>query len=67
MCFSVGRVDGNWNSMVEAPNAVEKWDTGVNIDLLRFIGAKSINLNSSFVRFSIFNFLWMRLLTAEDE
>ncbi|VDN53664.1 unnamed protein product [Dracunculus medinensis] len=45
---SVGRVDGNWNSMVEAPNAVEKWDTGVNIDLLRFIGAKSINLNSSF-------------------
>uniref|UniRef100_F1KTQ9 2-oxoglutarate dehydrogenase E1 component n=1 Tax=Ascaris suum TaxID=6253 RepID=F1KTQ9_ASCSU len=39
---------GNWSGMIQAPHSVETWDTGVDIDLLRFIGAKSVAIPDGF-------------------
>uniref|UniRef100_A0AC35FBU2 Transketolase-like pyrimidine-binding domain-containing protein n=1 Tax=Panagrolaimus sp. PS1159 TaxID=55785 RepID=A0AC35FBU2_9BILA len=33
---------GNWKGMKQAPKEFTKWDTGVEIDLLKYIGAKSV-------------------------
>uniref|UniRef100_A0A915D301 Transketolase-like pyrimidine-binding domain-containing protein n=1 Tax=Ditylenchus dipsaci TaxID=166011 RepID=A0A915D301_9BILA len=41
---SVDRLQGSWEGFTQAPAAVTQWDTGVNEDLLRFIGAKSVEL-----------------------
>uniref|UniRef100_A0A914RTN1 Transketolase-like pyrimidine-binding domain-containing protein n=1 Tax=Parascaris equorum TaxID=6256 RepID=A0A914RTN1_PAREQ len=38
--------------MTQAPRSVETWDTGVDIDLLRFIGAKSVAIPDGFRLFS---------------
>ncbi|CAI5453123.1 unnamed protein product [Caenorhabditis angaria] len=39
---------GNWNGFIQAPRNIETWDTGVNTDLLRFIGAASVKTPENF-------------------
>ncbi|MFH4974609.1 hypothetical protein AB6A40_001318 [Gnathostoma spinigerum] len=38
----------SWYGMIQAPHSVETWDTGFDVDLLRFIGAKSVSLPEGF-------------------
>ena len=40
---------GTWSGFKEAPNSVTYWDTGVPIDVLRYIGAKSVDFPEDFV------------------
>ncbi|XP_068204205.1 2-oxoadipate dehydrogenase complex component E1 [Palaemon carinicauda] len=37
-----------WSGFVQAPSAVEVWDTGVDASLLKFLGAKSVSVPSDF-------------------
>ncbi|CAB3396919.1 unnamed protein product [Caenorhabditis bovis] len=39
---------GNWEGFKQAPKCIETWDTGVDIDLLRFIGAASVKVPEDF-------------------
>ncbi|XP_072032224.1 2-oxoadipate dehydrogenase complex component E1-like [Amphiura filiformis] len=38
-----------WKGFVQAPSHVTAWETGVQSDLLRYIGAKSVEIPSDFV------------------
>ena len=40
---------GSWSGLKEAPNSVTYWDTGVPTDVLRYIGAKSVEFPEDFV------------------
>ncbi|VDM48541.1 unnamed protein product [Toxocara canis] len=46
--YKANHLKGNWNGMVQAPHSMETWDTGVDVDLLRFIGAKSVSVPEGF-------------------
>lgn len=37
-----------WSGMVQAPNAVEVWDTGVNVNTLKQVGLKSVSVPEGF-------------------
>uniref|UniRef100_A0A1B6DWW2 Transketolase-like pyrimidine-binding domain-containing protein n=3 Tax=Clastoptera arizonana TaxID=38151 RepID=A0A1B6DWW2_9HEMI len=37
-----------WTGFSQAPSAVTSWDTGVDVNLLRFIGAKSVSYPDNF-------------------
>lgn len=39
-----------WSGIQQATNCVTTWDTGLDYNLLRFIGEKSVNLPDHFVR-----------------
>ncbi|RXG72744.1 putative 2-oxoglutarate dehydrogenase E1 component DHKTD1, mitochondrial [Armadillidium vulgare] len=39
----------HWGEMKEAPNSIETWDTGVDVMLLKFLGAKSVAVPDNFV------------------
>uniref|UniRef100_A0AC35TR80 RRM domain-containing protein n=1 Tax=Rhabditophanes sp. KR3021 TaxID=114890 RepID=A0AC35TR80_9BILA len=41
-------LEGNWKGFVQAPKAVTKWDTGFDVDHLRFIGAASVKVPENF-------------------
>ncbi|XP_014680768.1 PREDICTED: probable 2-oxoglutarate dehydrogenase E1 component DHKTD1, mitochondrial [Priapulus caudatus] len=53
MPFSLGRpathLEKQWAGMVQAPHEILTWDTGINMDLLRYIGAKSVQYPKDFV------------------
>ena len=38
-----------WSSLRQAPDEVTQWDTGVDLDTLRYVGAKSVALPEDFV------------------
>uniref|UniRef100_A0A0K0FKJ6 Transket_pyr domain-containing protein n=1 Tax=Strongyloides venezuelensis TaxID=75913 RepID=A0A0K0FKJ6_STRVS len=42
-------LQGNWKNYVQAPKAVTVWDTGFDIDHLRYIGAASVNVPKDFL------------------
>ncbi|CAD6186781.1 unnamed protein product [Caenorhabditis auriculariae] len=44
----VTHLQGNWKGFVQAPSSVERWDTGVDVDLLRFVGAASVHFPDNF-------------------
>ncbi|KAB7504279.1 putative 2-oxoglutarate dehydrogenase E1 component DHKTD1, mitochondrial [Armadillidium nasatum] len=39
----------HWGEMKEAPNSIETWDTGVDVMLLKYLGAKSVVVPDNFV------------------
>ncbi|CEF63085.1 Probable 2-oxoglutarate dehydrogenase E1 component DHKTD1 homolog, mitochondrial [Strongyloides ratti] len=41
-------LEGNWKNFIQAPKAVTIWDTGFDIDHLRFIGAASVKVPETF-------------------
>lgn len=40
---------GEWSSMEQPPSAVTQWDTGLPLDVLKYIGAQSIKVPEEFV------------------
>ncbi|XP_023235170.1 probable 2-oxoglutarate dehydrogenase E1 component DHKTD1, mitochondrial isoform X2 [Centruroides sculpturatus] len=38
-----------WSTCVQATNTISKWDTGVPLDVLKFVGAKSVNIPDNFI------------------
>ncbi|CAJ0581966.1 unnamed protein product, partial [Mesorhabditis spiculigera] len=45
---SVKHLQGLWSGFKQAPPSVERWDTGVDSDLLRFVGAASVKTPDGF-------------------
>lgn len=43
-------LDGRWTKMKQAEANVTRWDTGVELDLLRFVGEQSVQVPPNFVR-----------------
>lgn len=43
-------MQGYWKEFKQAPEAVTKWNTGLETDLLKFIGAKSVEIPKDFVK-----------------
>ncbi|KAJ1164601.1 hypothetical protein NDU88_005037 [Pleurodeles waltl] len=41
-------LQAHWSDMVEPTSRITTWDTGVSIDLLKFIGAKSVQVPEEF-------------------
>lgn len=41
---------GRWTKMKQAEANITQWDTGVKLDLLRFVGEKSVQVPPNFVR-----------------
>ncbi|KAI1719617.1 transketolase, pyrimidine binding domain-containing protein [Ditylenchus destructor] len=44
----VDHLEGYWKGFSQAPSAVTKWQTGLDTDLLRYIGAKSVQIPENF-------------------
>ena len=42
-------LQGHWNKLHHASTKLTTWDTGVPADLLRYIGAKSVEVPETFV------------------
>ena len=42
----------NWMEMVEPGNVITDWDTGVPINVLKYVGASSVAIPDDFVRLS---------------
>lgn len=42
-------LEGYWKGFTQAPSAVETWDTGVDLNVLRYVGAASVTLPTGFV------------------
>lgn len=40
---------GQWSGLQQAPGAITQWDTGVDINTLKYVGAKSVALPEDFV------------------
>uniref|UniRef100_A0A1I7XLZ5 RRM domain-containing protein n=1 Tax=Heterorhabditis bacteriophora TaxID=37862 RepID=A0A1I7XLZ5_HETBA len=45
---SVNHLNGYWKGISQAPHDIQKWDTGCHIDLLKYIGAASVNVPPDF-------------------
>lgn len=41
---------GRWTGMKQAEANITQWDTGVDIDLLKFVGQKSVQIPANLVR-----------------
>lgn len=41
---------GRWKGMKQAESNITLWDTGVELNLLDFVGKKSVRVPSNFVR-----------------
>ncbi|EYB99038.1 hypothetical protein Y032_0126g1364 [Ancylostoma ceylanicum] len=41
-------LQGNWKGFVQAPAEVQKWDTGCEINLLKYVGAASVKVPDGF-------------------
>ncbi|KAF8386657.1 ogdh-2, partial [Pristionchus pacificus] len=41
-------LSANWTGMGQAPPSIERWDTGVDLDVLRFVGAASVQTKDGF-------------------
>ncbi|CAI4222752.1 unnamed protein product [Auanema sp. JU1783] len=44
----VNHLNGYWKGFQQAPAAVEQWDTGVDVNLLKYIGAASVKYPDGF-------------------
>lgn len=42
-------LEGHWAGLVQAPQAVSVWDTGSPIDVLKYVGCKSVEVPPDFV------------------
>lgn len=47
-----------WSGIQQAPSAITYWDTGLEYDLLRYIGEQSVYIPEGFVIFCIFRVLF---------
>ena len=45
--------------MVQAPAAITQWDTGMSVEVLKFVGAKSVTFPDDFVSIHSLNFEWI--------
>lgn len=43
-------LEGNWSNFVQPTKSLEVWDTGVDTQLLKYIGTKSVEYPSSLVK-----------------
>jgi len=50
----VHRFKKQWSGMVQPPKTISSWDTGVPVDTLKFVGAKSCCLPHGFVSSLLF-------------
>ncbi|KAL6740878.1 hypothetical protein Aduo_014186 [Ancylostoma duodenale] len=41
-------LEGNWKGFIQAPAEVQKWDTGCDINLLKYVGAASVKVPEGF-------------------
>ncbi|CAJ0592057.1 unnamed protein product [Cylicocyclus nassatus] len=41
-------LEGNWKGFVQAPAEVQKWDTGCDVNLLKYVGAASVKVPEGF-------------------
>lgn len=46
--FSADHLKGYWNGFQQAPAAITTYDTGLSIDLLKYIGAASVKTKEGF-------------------
>lgn len=46
-------LERQWAGLVQSPPHVTHWDTGLSVDLLKFVGAQSVNVPSDLVSFEI--------------
>ena len=51
MEFQPFHLQAQWSSLVQAGDNITRWDTGVPIDALRFIGSKSVTVPIDMVRY----------------
>lgn len=49
-------LDGRWTGIEQAKDNVTQWDTGVELDLLRFVGKKSVDVPENLVRSEIYEY-----------
>lgn len=47
--FQEEYLKGKWSGYSQAPNAITTWNTGVETDLLEYIGQKSVSVPENFV------------------
>lgn len=47
---STSYLAGRWTEMKQAEANITQWDTGVELDLLRYVGEKSVQVPPNFVR-----------------
>ena len=43
-------MERQWSGMIQAKPIRSQWNTGLNVDLLKYIGAKSVEVPQDFVR-----------------
>ncbi|PAV69017.1 hypothetical protein WR25_13925 isoform B [Diploscapter pachys] len=44
----VNHLNGYWKGIVQAPSEVQTWDTGVDLELLRYVGAQTVKVPEKF-------------------
>ena len=44
---------GSWSLLKQASSQITTWDTGVDLNLLRFVGSKSVSYPQNFVRIQL--------------
>ena len=44
-CLQKTHLKGDWSNMSDPKQTISTWDTGYNIDTLRYIGSQSVNPN----------------------
>jgi len=47
---STSYLTGRWTEIKQAEANITQWDTGVELDLLRYVGEKSVQVPPNFVR-----------------
>ena len=45
-------LQAQWSNMIQPGEVITTWDTGIDTSLLKYIGAKSVEFPSDFVRYA---------------
>lgn len=53
-------MERQWSGMIQAKPTRSQWNTGLNVDLLKYIGAKSVDVPQDFVRILYIDFLFVK-------
>ena len=48
-------LEKQWSGLVQSPPHISVWETGISVDVLRYVGAKSVRLPEGFVSFHNLN------------
>ncbi|KHJ92548.1 dehydrogenase E1 component [Oesophagostomum dentatum] len=46
--FCANHLEGNWKGFIQAPAETQKWDTGCDVNLLKYVGAASVKVPEGF-------------------